>query len=119
MNFPAIGLPENEILKFHRVGAKVASRFRARPVEFVSMIRRFTEHPATVNETYLQHMGMAFGFGAKMLVGSLGCFVHGIFPWLCLTRGSDTIRNLHHRMVTHRKVQPVASPTATAVAAGD
>ena len=45
-------------------------------------------------------MGMAFGFGGRMLLGSLACFVHGLFPWLCLTRGSDTIRGLHHRMVT-------------------
>ena len=60
-----------------------------------------------------------FGFGTKMLIGSLGCFVHGIFPWLCLTRGSDTIRALHHRMVTHRTAQPVAPENATAVAAGD
>ena len=24
------------------------------------MLHRFTDHPATVNETYLQHMGQAF-----------------------------------------------------------
>jgi hypothetical protein len=66
------------------------------------MLRRFTEHPATVNETYLQHLATAFGFGARMLVGGVGCFVHGLFPWLCLTRGSDTVRLLHRRMVTHR-----------------
>jgi hypothetical protein len=88
------------------------------------MLRRFTDHPATVNETYFQHMGTAFGFGGRMLLGSLACFVHGFFPWLCLTRGSDTIRALHHRMVTHRMVtHRTASPAnpvgATAVAAGD
>jgi hypothetical protein len=74
------------------------------------MFRRFTDHPATVNETYLEHMSMAFGFGGRMFVGSLACFVHGLFPWLCLTRGSDTIRALHRRMVMHR----VARPTDTA-----
>lgn len=82
------------------------------------MIRRFTDHPASVNETYLQHMGMAFGFSGRMLLGGLACFVHGVFPWLCLTRGSDTIRALHHRMVTHRVVRPAASDNG-AVAAGD
>ena len=78
------------------------------------MFRRFTGHPATVNETYLQHMAVAFGFGGSMLVGALACFVHGLFPWLCLTRGSDTIRTLHHRMVTHRVVRQAgrsADPT--------
>ena len=81
------------------------------------MFRRFTHHPASVDETYFQHMGTAFGFGFSMLVGALACFVHGLFPWLCLTRGSDTVRGLHRRMVTLRVAQP---PTpAEAVAAGD
>ena len=71
-----------------------------------SMIRRFTDHPASVDETYFEHMGTAFGFGGRMLLGGLACFVHGLFPWMCLTRGSDTIRGLHHRMVTHRVKVP-------------
>jgi hypothetical protein len=88
------------------------------------MFRRFTDHPAKVNETYFQHMGVAFSFGGRMLLGSLGCFVHGLFPWLCLTRGSDTVRALHHSMVTHRVSRPndTVSTTAvstTAVAGGD
>jgi uncharacterized protein DUF6356 len=70
------------------------------------MLRRFTDHPSAVNETYFQHMGMAFGFGGRMLLGGLACLVHGLFPWLCTTRGSDTIRGLHHRMVSHRVVRP-------------
>jgi hypothetical protein len=58
-----------------------------------------------------------------MLVGALACFVHAVFPWLCLTRGSETIRTLHHRMVSHRVVPQrdwsakPASPTLAA--AGD
>lgn len=80
------------------------------------MFRRFTAHPASVNESYLQHMGMAFGFGGRMLLGSLACFVHGLFPWLCLTRGSDTIRALHHRMVTHRVVRSSPGVPSAAVA---
>ena len=76
----------------------------AGPYNFL-MLRRFTDHPNSVDETYLEHMGVAFGFGGRMLAGSLACFVHGVFPWLCLSRGSDTIRILHHRMVTHRVVR--------------
>ena len=86
------------------------------------MFHRFTDHPASVNETYFQHMGMAFGFGGRMLLGALACFLHGFFPWLCLTRGSDTIRTLHHRMVTHRvrgAAQQASPSSASAVAAGD
>ena len=64
-------------------------------------------------------MGVALSFGGRMLLGSLACFVHGFFPWLCLTRGSDTVRTLHHRMVTHRVAQPTETGPTTAVAAGD
>jgi hypothetical protein len=78
------------------------------------MLRRFTDHPSSVNETYFQHMGAAFGFGGRMLVGGLACLVHGFCPWLCATRGSDTIRGLHHRMVSHRVVR---STTAAQVPA--
>lgn len=83
------------------------------------MFRRFTAHPASVNETYFQHMAMAFGFGGRMFVGALACFVHGLLPWICLTRGSDTVRSLHHRMVTHRTVRPGDAGRSPAVAAGD
>ena len=27
----------------------------------------FTEHPASVGESYLEHMGVAFSFGGRML----------------------------------------------------
>jgi hypothetical protein len=64
-------------------------------------------------------MAMAFGFGGRMLLGGLACLVHGLFPWLCLTRGSDTIRTLHHRMVSHRVVRPASPGSSGAVAAGD
>lgn len=85
-------------------------------LKFRLMLRRFTDHPASVNETYLQHMGMAFSFGGNMFLGSLACFVHGLFPWLFLTRGSDTVRTLHHRMVTHRVVRPAKADTPVVAA---
>ncbi|MCH9672858.1 MAG: hypothetical protein K0U93_15585 [Gammaproteobacteria bacterium] len=65
-------------------------------------MRLFTDHPATVGETYGQHMKHASQFGWAMFVASLACFVHAIFPWLCLTTGSDTVRRLHDRMVVNR-----------------
>ncbi len=70
------------------------------------LIDAFTDHPASVNETYFQHMGMAFGFGGRMLLAGLACLVHGLFPFLCVRTGSRTITELHGRMVTHRTVQP-------------
>jgi hypothetical protein len=62
----------------------------------------FTEHPASVGETYGEHMMSAWGFAGRMVVAACACFVHGIFPFLCGTTGSGTIRELYGRMITHR-----------------
>ncbi|MBL4618517.1 MAG: hypothetical protein GXP04_04030 [Alphaproteobacteria bacterium] len=67
------------------------------------MIKRaFTEHPASVGESYFQHMGMAFGFGAKMVCTGAACLLHGLFPFLFVRTGSRCIEDLHGRMVIHR-----------------
>jgi hypothetical protein len=90
----------------------------SRPHRYTSpMLRRFTDHPSSVNETYFEHLAMAFGFGGRMLLGGLACLAHGLLPWLCTSRGSDTIRSLHHRMVSHRVVRP-APPSSGTVAPG-
>ena len=62
-----------------------------------------TDHPAQVGESYLQHLGVASGFGARMIVGGVACLIHGILPFLCTTSGSRTISSLHERMVVSRK----------------
>ena len=62
----------------------------------------FTEHPASVNESYGEHMRVSWSFAWRMLVGALACFVHGLFPFLCVSKGSSTIRTLHERMVSNR-----------------
>ncbi|MCC7049247.1 MAG: hypothetical protein IT562_21220 [Alphaproteobacteria bacterium] len=62
----------------------------------------FTDHPASVGESYTEHLAMASGFGLKMILGGLACLVHGVLPFLFLRTGSNAIRELHTRMVTHR-----------------
>jgi hypothetical protein len=64
--------------------------------------RLFVEHPASVGESYLEHMGVAASFGGAMFLGSLACFVHAVFPGLCVKTGSGIVTTLHRRMVTHR-----------------
>jgi hypothetical protein len=36
---------------------------------------------------------------------------------MCLTKGSDTVRALHHRMVSHRVTRPAPAPSPEIVAA--
>lgn len=75
------------------------------------MFRRlFLDHPASVDETYLQHMAMAGSFGWAMLRASGACFVHALVPALCEKTGSGIIRQLHDRMVTNRKATPAQTP---------
>ena len=62
----------------------------------------FTEHPAAVGESYVEHMGVAFGFGTQMIVGGVACLLHGVFPFLFTRTGSQTIERLHDRMVRNR-----------------
>ena len=62
----------------------------------------FKEHPDTVGETYMQHMGQAFSFGAAMFVCSIACLLHGFFPFLFVKTSSNVITKLHDRMVVNR-----------------
>lgn len=66
----------------------------------------FTEHPASVGETYGEHLRAAAGFGAAMLVGGTACLVHALLPFLFTHTGSATVTQLHHRMVINRNRKP-------------
>ncbi|HEV7444100.1 MAG TPA: DUF6356 family protein [Steroidobacteraceae bacterium] len=65
--------------------------------------RIFTEHPASVGETYWGHLLRASWFGGKMLLAAGACFVHAIFPFLFVKTGSQAITQLHAAMVTNRR----------------
>ncbi len=69
----------------------------------------FTEHPAWVGETYGEHMVSAWSFSARMAVGALACFVHGLLPFLFTRTGSGIIAELHNRMILNRSRQRVPS----------
>jgi Family of unknown function (DUF6356) len=63
------------------------------------MKRFFTEHPATVGETYGEHFAFAVAVGGRMVGGGLACMLHAVFPEFCKTTGSRTIRELALRLV--------------------
>ena len=66
------------------------------------MLRKFTQHPASVGETYFQHMGVALCFCGRFCYGAMAALVHAFFPFLFEKTGSQLITELHQRMVTHR-----------------
>ncbi|MDH3472673.1 MAG: DUF6356 family protein [Rhodospirillales bacterium] len=80
------------------------------------MFRAFTEHPASVGETYLEHMGMALSFALRLLLGSLACLLHAFLPFLFVKTGSGIIAGLHDRMVVNRRRPGASSTPASATA---
>ena len=68
--------------------------------------RLFTDHPASVDETYSEHLVMAAGFGWRLVIAGLACFAHGLLPFLFVRTGSRIIAELHDNMVAQRRRQP-------------
>ncbi len=68
----------------------------------MSMNKLFSEHPASVGETYLEHLAHASRFAARMMVGGAACLVHAVLPFLFVKSASHTIEELNERMVLHR-----------------
>jgi hypothetical protein len=72
----------------------------------VDPLRAFSEHPASVGETYTEHMGHAACFGVRMMAAGLACLVHALLPFLFVHTGSRTIGELNDRMITRRRAGP-------------
>jgi hypothetical protein len=62
----------------------------------------FRDHPASVGETYGEHLAHASGFGLRMILGGFACILHGLLPFLFVKTGSKQVSVLHDRMVTNR-----------------
>ena len=65
--------------------------------------RLFTEHPASVGETYWTHLLRASWFGVRMLVAGVACLIHAVLPFTFVKTGSQAITELHAAMVTNRR----------------
>lgn len=71
----------------------------------------FTEHPASVGETYTQHLVSATGFSLRMIGAGIACLVHALLPFLFVKTGSNTIARLYDRMVLNRaRHTPASTP---------
>jgi len=70
----------------------------------VNLNRAFTEHPASVGESYSEHLFRAVYFGTRMVFAGVACLVHGVLPLLFVRTGSRAIAELNDRMVVNRRV---------------
>ncbi len=62
------------------------------------LLGAFTEHPASVGETYAEHMAVALGYGVRLLGAGCAAVVHALVPALFETAASDAIREMHAEM---------------------
>lgn len=64
----------------------------------MGMRTKFTEHPASVGETYGEHFRVASHFAAELAKASFVCAVHAVYPCAFTTRGSDKVKALYAEM---------------------
>ena len=69
------------------------SRSISRPVE-----KLFLDHPHAVDETYIEHAGVAFGFSMKLFAAAFAALIHAILPGLFEKTASKIICALYQRM---------------------
>lgn len=60
--------------------------------------RIFLDHPATVNESFFQHMRFALGFAGLLLAAGGAALVHALIPCLFEKTAGQIVRKLHHRI---------------------
>lgn len=63
------------------------------------MLRLFTEHPATVGETWGEHWVFASRLGGRMVLAGLACMIHAWLPFLFKRTASTAIKELHPLIV--------------------
>ena len=68
-----------------------------------SLLRAFTEHPASVGETYAEHLAAALGFSLSLARAAVCCAVHAFLPFLFTQTGSRTVTELAERMSRARR----------------
>lgn len=72
-----------------------ASQTPARNSVFATL---FTNHPASVDETYFGHMRFAFGFSFWLGIAALAALAHAVIPAVCETTASRILKRLHARI---------------------
>lgn len=80
--------------------------------------RMFLDHPASVDETYIEHLSAASGFGGRMILAGVACIIHGLIPGLFTHAASDQIRALCQEMESRRVTRSTVDVGAGALGRG-
>lgn len=68
-----------------------------------SLMSRFTEHPRSVGETYLQHALQSMYIAATMALASWAAVLHALFPFLFQTTAGDVAIQLAMHVLRRRQ----------------
>ncbi|WP_440915679.1 DUF6356 family protein [Candidatus Pelagibacter sp.] len=60
------------------------------------MIKKSQEHLNLVNESYAEHMSVAFKIGSKMITSGFMALIHGLIPAIFEKNGSNRIKELYN-----------------------
>ncbi|HEY6632137.1 MAG TPA: DUF6356 family protein, partial [Rhizobiaceae bacterium] len=63
----------------------------------MNVSKLFTDHPASVNETYVGHMAFAAWFASRLFLAGGAALIHAILPFLFETTASSIVRELYER----------------------
>jgi hypothetical protein len=62
--------------------------------------RYFLSHPRSVNESYVEHAGAAFGISCRLFGAAVAALVHAVIPCLFVTTASSTIKELNAKVAS-------------------
>ena len=69
--------------------------------------RLFLDHPASVDESYGEHMAFAGSTSFKLFKAAFACLIHAFVPALCERTASTIIAELHAK--THGRGAPATA----------
>jgi Family of unknown function (DUF6356) len=61
----------------------------------MNVSKLFTEHPASVDETYFGHMAFAAWFASRLFMAGGAALVHAVLPFMFETTASRIVRELY------------------------
>tara|TARA_A100001011_G_C13775658_1_gene621063 strand:+ start:380 stop:607 length:228 start_codon:yes stop_codon:yes gene_type:complete len=67
-------------------------------IKFEKFQLLFQEHPASCNESYLEHLINAALFGANLIIAGIVCVVHAILPFLFVNTASARVKKLNEEL---------------------
>ena len=63
----------------------------------MNLAKLFTDHPASVHETYFGHMAFAAWFASRLFMAAGAALIHAVLPFMFETTASRIVRELYER----------------------